>query len=115
LPPYCQECIGKTHALLCQHGRQRRRLNSSGPRGRFPSRGLRHREGWRQADDTLLPRVLTETLPTGVVQGVGLTKADLDIMIHGYYRARGWTAAGLIPEHKLHKLDIFDIVQASSR
>ena len=55
------------------------------------------REGWRQADDTLPPRVLTATLPTGVVQGVGLTRADLDMMIQGYYRARGWTVAGLIP------------------
>jgi aldehyde:ferredoxin oxidoreductase len=43
------------------------------------------REGWRQEDDTLPPRVLTETLPTGIVQGVGLTKADLDMMIQGYY------------------------------
>jgi hypothetical protein len=59
--------------------------------------------------------VLTETLPTGVVQGVGLSKADLDMMIQGYYRARGWTAAGLIPEHKLHELDLFDMVQASSK
>jgi len=27
------------------------------------------REGWRQEDDTLPPRVLTEMLPTGMVQG----------------------------------------------
>jgi len=31
------------------------------------------REGWRRVDDTLSPRVLTETLPTGMVQGSGLT------------------------------------------
>jgi Aldehyde ferredoxin oxidoreductase, domains 2 & 3 len=41
--------------------------------------------------------------------------ADLDMMLQGYYRARGWTAAGLIPEQKLHELDICDIVHASSR
>jgi Aldehyde ferredoxin oxidoreductase, domains 2 & 3 len=36
------------------------------------------REGRRQEDDTLPSRVLTEPLPTGVAQGVGLTKADLE-------------------------------------
>jgi aldehyde:ferredoxin oxidoreductase len=46
------------------------------------------REGRRQEDDTLPSRVLTEPLPTGVAQGVGLTKADLDMMIQGYYHAR---------------------------
>ena len=68
------------------------------------------REGWRREDDTLPPRVLTETLPTGVAQGVGLTRADLDMMIQGYYSARGWTAEGLIPEQKLRELDVWDIV-----
>ena len=72
------------------------------------------REGWRQADDTLPPRVLTETLPTGVVQGVGLTKADLNMMIQGYYGARGWTTEGLIPEQKLRELEILDIIRGDT-
>jgi aldehyde:ferredoxin oxidoreductase len=69
------------------------------------------REGWRRADDTLPPRVLTETLPTGVVQGVGLTQADLDLMIQGYYAARGWTAEGLIPAQKLRALAVLEHVE----
>jgi aldehyde:ferredoxin oxidoreductase len=68
------------------------------------------REGWTQQDDTLPPRVLTETLPTGVVQGVGLARADLDLMIQGYYCARGWTVEGLVPEQKLRELEMLDIV-----
>jgi aldehyde:ferredoxin oxidoreductase len=68
------------------------------------------REGWRHQDDTLPPRVLMETLPTGVVQGIGLSRADLDMMIQGYYGARGWTAEGLIPDLKLHELDLFDML-----
>ena len=54
------------------------------------------------------PRVLMETLPTGVVQGIGLTPTDLDLMIQGYYRARGWTAEGLIPALKLDELEVLD-------
>ena len=69
------------------------------------------REGWQRDDDTLPPRVLQETLPTGVVEGVGLTKGDLDMMIQGYYRARGWTEDGLIPDDKLRELGLFDLVR----
>ncbi len=70
------------------------------------------REGWRRSDDTLPPRVLEEKLPTGVVRGVGLTRDDLDTMIAGYYRARGWTAEGRIPEDKLRELDLLDLARA---
>jgi aldehyde:ferredoxin oxidoreductase len=69
------------------------------------------REGWQRADDTLPPRVLTEMLPTGIVQGIGLSQADLDMMIQGYYTARGWTSEGLIPERKLRELDVIDLVR----
>ena len=68
------------------------------------------REGWTRADDTLPPRVLDETLPTGVAQGIGLDREDLDMMIGTYYRARGWTDDGLIPESKLNELGLMDVI-----
>ena len=64
------------------------------------------REGWTRADDTLPPRTLEEPLPTGVAAGGGLTREELDFMIAGYYRARGWTAGGLIPDGKLAELGL---------
>ena len=67
------------------------------------------REGWLMEDDTLPPRVLQETLPTGMVEGVGLSKADLDMMIQSYYRARGWTERGLIPDDKLQELGLLEL------
>ena len=70
------------------------------------------REGWARRDDTLPPRVLGETLPTGVAQGIGLTKDDLDFMIETYYRARGWTAEGLVPESKITELGLEDVMLA---
>ena len=69
------------------------------------------REGWQRADDTLPSRVLTETLPTGIVQGIGLSQADLDMMIQGYYTARGWTPEGLIPEAKLQQLGVMALMR----
>ncbi len=64
------------------------------------------REGWTRADDTLPPRTLEEPLPTGVAAGVGLTREELDFMIAGYYRARGWTEDGMITETKLAELGL---------
>ena len=59
------------------------------------------REGWRCEDDWLPERVLSETLPTGVARGVGLSADELREMIQQYYRARGWDDQGSIPEEKL--------------
>lgn len=70
------------------------------------------REGWTRSDDTLPARVFAETLPNGTAKGVGLTRSDVDIMIDGYYRARGWTVDGLIPEEKIDALGLRDIVQS---
>ena len=68
------------------------------------------REGWNRADDTLPPRILQEKLPTGVAAGTGLTQEELDYMIASYYRARGWTETGSIPEPKLAELGLLELV-----
>ena len=72
------------------------------------------REGWRREDDTLPPRILRDTLPDGAARGVGLSRAELDLMIGGYYRARGWTPDGLIPQAKLRELGLGDLVHAAA-
>lgn len=64
------------------------------------------REGWRCDDDWLPERLLSEILPTGVAQGVGLSANELRQMIGGYYRARGWNDNGFIPDEKLNELGI---------
>ena len=96
-------------------------LRQSGERINNLKKLFNIREGWTRDHDTLPPRVLDETLPTGVVQGVGLNREDLDMMIRSYYRARGWTEDGLIPESKLRALGLLDLAlepvpsQASTR
>ncbi len=64
------------------------------------------RQGWRPHDDWLPSRLLTEPLPTGVGQGVGLTETDLRAMISGYYNARGWDENGRVPLEKQRALQI---------
>jgi len=68
------------------------------------------REGWRREDDALPPRILSDALSDGAAQGVGLSQAELDLMIDGYYRARGWTSDGLIPQAKLRELGLGDVI-----
>ena len=68
------------------------------------------REGWSRSEDTLPRRVFDEKLPSGVVAGVGLTEEELDYMIQGYYKARGWTEDGLIPDSKLAELGLSDML-----
>ena len=72
------------------------------------------REGWTREDDTLPPRALREKLPSGVAEGVGLSPDDLNMMVEGYYRARGWTEDGLIPEAKLRELDLLDLARETA-
>ncbi len=71
------------------------------------------REGWAREDDTLPPRILDESLADGVARGVGLSRGDLDMMVDGYYRARGWTTEGLAPQSKIDALGLADVVSGS--
>lgn len=64
------------------------------------------RQGWLPRDDWLPPRLLSEPLATGVAQGTSLTKNELRDMIHGYYKARGWSEEGVVPEKKLRELHL---------
>ena len=59
-----------------------------------------HRQGWQPQDDWLPPRLLSEPLPTGVAQGVGLTPTELRAMIQGYYKARGWDEERFCPREE---------------
>jgi aldehyde:ferredoxin oxidoreductase len=73
------------------------------------------REGWSRQDDALPPRTLQEALPTGIAAGVGLTQEELNYMIAGYYRARGWNEDGSVPDAKLAELGLLDLLPESSR
>ena len=69
-------------------------------------RCFNQREGWRPEDDGLPPRVLTESLATGVAQGTRLTREELREMIRDYYGARRWDEDGRVPEARLRELGL---------
>jgi aldehyde:ferredoxin oxidoreductase len=83
-------------------------LRRVGQRIQIFKRLFNQREGWRPTDDWLPPRLLNEILPTGVVQGTGLTADELRNMIQGYYKARGCDKNGFVPQEKLRELGLAD-------
>jgi aldehyde:ferredoxin oxidoreductase len=62
------------------------------------------REGWTRADDTLPPRLLTESLEMTSGRAATLTRETLDLMVDAYYELRGLDPAGLPSEAALADL-----------
>ncbi len=69
-------------------------------------RCFNEREGWQPEDDGLPPRVLTESLATGVAQGTRLTRDELRAMVRDYYDARQWNADGRVSEARRKALGL---------
>jgi aldehyde:ferredoxin oxidoreductase len=89
-------------------------LRQAGERIHTIKRLFNQREGWQPDDDWLPPRLLSETLPTGVAKGVGLSTAELREMIRSYYVARGWNDSGWVSQAKLKELGVTEM-ESSSR
>ena len=96
------ELLGKVTGWNCS----KEELKRTGARIHTLKKLFNIREGWQPQDDWLPEKVLSETLPTGVARGVGLTTEELREMIQSYYQARQWDENGLIPEPKLRELGI---------
>jgi len=82
-----------------------RELRRVGERINIVKRLFNQREGWRPEDDWLPSRLLTEALPSGVAEGVGLSASELREMIGGYYEARELDANGFVTEARLGELE----------
>ena len=82
-----------------------RELRRIGERINIVKRLFNQREGWRPEDDWLPSRLLTEALPSGVAEGVGLSASELREMIGGYYEARELDANGFVTEARLGELE----------
>ncbi len=67
---------------------------------------VNQREGWTRAEDTLPPRLLADEPIAG--NRNSLTRARLDALISAYYHARGWTAAGRVPQELRFALGLYD-------
>lgn len=61
------------------------------------------REGFTRKDDTLPPRLMTESFKVGHSKGIVV---DLDPLLDKYYSIRGWTKDGVPTPEKLKELEL---------
>ena len=64
------------------------------------------REGLTRKDDNLPPRVMKDPIPSGIAEGSLVTQEELDVMLDGYYEARGWTPEGVPCKQKIDELGL---------
>ena len=89
-----------------------RELEAVGERVVLLKRLFNEREGWAPAEDTLPERFLSEPLPEGSPSGgAALTRASLERMIRGYYRARGLTEDGWVPRARMDALGLTALLE----
>jgi aldehyde:ferredoxin oxidoreductase len=64
------------------------------------------REGWKRTDDWLPARLLEDAASHERARSGALSETKLKAMLDEYYKARGWTVEGLIPQRKLKALGL---------
>jgi aldehyde:ferredoxin oxidoreductase len=67
------------------------------------------REGWTPAEDTIPKRFLSQSLPAGLGPGARLPAERLEEMVAAYYRQRGWSAGGQVPDGLVSDLDLDEL------
>ena len=82
-------------------------LRKAGERMSNLARLFNIREGLTRKDDATVPdRIRKDPIPSGAGKGSVLSQEDLDILLDGYYDARGWTKAGVPKIEKLEELGL---------
>jgi len=64
------------------------------------------REGWTKKDEYPPPRIMKDPIPDGVAKGSVVTKKEFDLMLDGYFEARGWNSDGIPTKEKLIELGL---------
>jgi len=98
--------IAKAYSLVSGIPMTADEMGKAGERINNLARILNIREGLTREDDTLPPRAMKDLIPSGVSAGNVITSEELDVMLDGYYEARGWTKSGIPEISKLKELGL---------
>jgi aldehyde:ferredoxin oxidoreductase len=85
-------------------------LKAAGERINNIKKAFNIREGWKRSDDWLPPRVFSDPVTEGEGKGTVVSQEGLTLMIDDYYKARGWSDEGVIPDDKLRSLELEDSI-----
>ena len=100
------DLIAKVYSLVTGIPMTGKELVTAGERISNLARLYNIREGLTRKDDTLPPRVMSEPIPSGIAKGSYVKPEELDILLDGYYEARGWTKAGVPTATKIKELGL---------
>jgi len=81
-------------------------LQTAGERMSNLARLYNVREGLTRKGDSLPPRVMKDPIPSGVAKGSYVSEEELNILLNGYYKARGWTKEGVPTKLKVNALGL---------
>jgi aldehyde:ferredoxin oxidoreductase len=98
--------IAKVYSLVTGIPMTAGDMEKAGERMSNLARLFNIREGLTRKDDSLPERIMTDPIPSGIAKGSVTTQQDLDIMLDGYYEARGWTPMGVPEKTKLDELGL---------
>lgn len=100
--------IAKVYTMVTGIPMKGKELQVAGERMSNLARLYNIREGLTRKGDTLPPRVMKLPIPEGVAKGSFVSQQDLDILLDGYYEARGWTNEGVPKPERLKALKLAD-------
>jgi len=100
------DLIAKVYSLVTGIPMTGEEIRMAGERMSNLARLYNIREGLTRKDDTLPPRVMKDPIPSGVAKGSHIPQAELDILLDGYYEARGWTNEGVPTKAKIEELGL---------
>ena len=86
-------------------------VDAVGVRSHEMKKAFNIREGWTSKDDDLPWRWKNEDFKEGASAGTHVTQEELDYLKLIYYKAKGWTAEGLIPKQHLIDLGMADVAE----
>jgi aldehyde:ferredoxin oxidoreductase len=100
------DLIAKVYSLVTGIPMTGEEIRMAGERMSNLGRLYNIREGLTRKDDNLPPRVMKDPIPSGVAKGSHIPQAELDILLDGYYEARGWTNEGVPTKAKIEELGL---------
>jgi len=105
------DLIAKVYSLVTGIPMTGEELRMAGERMSNLARLYNIREGLTRKDDSLPPRIMKDPIPSGIAKGSHIPQEELDILLDGYYEARGWTNEGVPMKAKIKELGLEEYME----
>jgi aldehyde:ferredoxin oxidoreductase len=87
------------------------KLQKAGERIYNLEKAFNVREGWTKKDEYPPPRIMKDPIKEEAAKGQLIPKAEFELMLNAYFKARGWSAEGIPRKQKLNELGLEKIAK----